>query len=308
MIYDGLNFSGAIETVRTGSGEIVEIYRGLNETNPIFYSNETISGVSPLTFKGLGLPLTDYQIYGNSAGCGEQTKNLLGGLGTSTTTNGVTFTVDSYAGTITANGRATQNTLFIVKLPSDVAGDFYYSGCPAGGATQKYDIYPWDNTTNSRPKDWNGSSTSSADNDFGEGMSQIKVVEGHSTSIVCRVYSGYNAQNLVFRPMLRIPSASKVFEPYGYKIPVTCGGETKNIYLGGYPLNKSGDDADDVQYSTQTLTRRIDPETLQVLETPTTMTITVPQFLTIVGDNTFTVDTTVQPSAISINGNIKQTN
>jgi hypothetical protein len=106
--------------------------------------------------------------------------------------------------------------------------------------------------------------------------------------------------------MLNLGSTALPYEPYGYKLPVTCNGETKNIYIGNYPLNKSGNVADDVQYSTQMLTRRIDPETLAVLATPTTELIAVPQLPTTAGTNTLTVGTTVQPSEVSITGNIKE--
>lgn len=62
------------------------------------------------------------------------------------------------------------------------------------------------------------------------------------------------------------------FEPYGYKIPITCGGETTNIYLDS-PLYEG----DSISLSTAGV------------EIPT-----------VEGENTLTVGTTVQPSAVEI--------
>lgn len=45
-------------------------------------------------------------------------------------------------------------------------------------------------------------------------------------------------------------------EPYGYKIPITCAGQTSNIYLSE-PLHRIGDYADELNYASGTITRRI---------------------------------------------------
>ena len=72
--------------------------------------------------------------------------------------------------------------------------------------------------------------------------------------------------------MLNTGSTALPYEPKGYKIPIICGGQTTNIYIDN-PLG-----ADDILYSTQT-------------------GIQIP---TIVGDNTLSVNTTVQPSEMQI--------
>lgn len=67
MIYKGLNRTGEIETVKAHGGyDVAEVYGSINYQNPIFYSRKTLVGTSPLTFKGLGQPLKDYHIFGET--------------------------------------------------------------------------------------------------------------------------------------------------------------------------------------------------------------------------------------------------
>ena len=81
--------------------------------------------------------------------------------------------------------------------------------------------------------------------------------------------------------------------------------QTVPIYLSD-PLRKqlNGNAADEISYATQTLTRRVDAN-CDPLQTPTTEPITLPTIPTINGQNTLTVDTTVQPSSVSITGRIE---
>lgn len=96
--------------------------------------------------------------------------------------------------------------------------------------------------------------------------------------------------------------APEYYEPYGYKIPISCSGQTNNIYLSA-PLRKAidGTNAVDTLDSTGTLTRNVD-ENGDALVTPTTETIDVPEIPTVQGENTFTVDTDLKPSRIEIHG------
>ena len=91
-----------------------------------------------------------------------------------------------------------------------------------------------------------------------------------------------NANDVVYIYCSRLSSNAKIgvtqgsaivdYEPYGYKIPISCGGETNTIYLDaplydGYSISMAGTG----------------------IEIPTTN-----------GQNTIAVDTTVQPSSIII--------
>lgn len=107
--------------------------------------------------------------------------------------------------------------------------------------------------------------------------------------------------------MLNDGSTALHYEPFGYKIPITCDGQTTPIYIGD-PLRKAidGTDAVDVLSSTGTITREVDAEG-NALSTPTTQTIDVPpEIRTVRGINTLSVGTDLQPSSISITWRIKQ--
>jgi hypothetical protein len=100
--------------------------------------------------------------------------------------------------------------------------------------------------------------------------------------------------------MLNSGSTAKPYEPYGYKIPILINGNTTNIYIGDNPLRKSLDGtAYDTLDSDGTLTQRVDSDG-SVLATPVVTQITMPTFTVTAGANTFDVDTTVQPSEVSL--------
>lgn len=97
-------------------------------------------------------------------------------------------------------------------------------------------------------------------------------VETINDSIFFNYGSGTTTVTTLSQIMLNEGSTALPYEPYGYKFRVICGGQTTNIYIDN-PLG-----ADDILYSTQT-------------------GIQIP---TLVGDNTLSVDTTVQPSEMQI--------
>ena len=149
-------------------------------------------------------------------------KNLLNTTLSSLTVNGITFTVNN-DGTITADGTATANAQIQVPF-SGLYGNVKYTGCPSGGSNNKYDVYPWDRVQNARPKKWDG--TTAAGTDYGNTLEELQIPLGHSCLIVCRVYSGYTASGLVFKPMIVASDVTDAtYEQYE--------GNTYTINLGG---------------------------------------------------------------------------
>lgn len=74
MIYTRLSRTGEIVDVKAhGGGDISEVYGGIGETNPIYYKSRTITGTLPLSYKALGKPLSDYLIEGNTVQDGTPT-------------------------------------------------------------------------------------------------------------------------------------------------------------------------------------------------------------------------------------------
>ena len=141
-------------------------------------------------------------------------KNLLPLTNLSYGGEGITWTIAD-DGTIVANGTAgsSENARIAVKIPSGLSGNFYFSGCPAGGSAQTYDVYPMDYTTEVRPKKWDG--TTEAGTDFGGTSQEIQVPSGHDVRITCRIRAGVTVSNLTFKPMLRLPTDTDgTFAPY----------------------------------------------------------------------------------------------
>lgn len=147
-------------------------------------------------------------------------KNLLEWANPTNTINGVTFTVNS-DGSVLVNGTANggdssfySNTdahgWFTMK-----AGEYVISGCPAGGSSTTYLI---NEVVKGRQDTGNG----------------IKLTLDEDTNIRLRIVirNGYTANNLLFKPMIRLSSiADGTFAPYSNICPITGHSEV-NVYNG----------------------------------------------------------------------------
>jgi hypothetical protein len=144
---------------------------------------------------------------------GHSSKNLLKLESSTQTTAGITYTVNKSNGTVTANGTVTTGQNSYYNIAMDLPeGNYYFYGCPTGGSNSKYDIFPWDNTTAARPKQWDG--TTEAVPDYDMTPKQFKVIAGHSLRLSIRIRSGQTVNNLVFKPMVWDGSiADDTFEP-----------------------------------------------------------------------------------------------
>lgn len=130
--------------------------------------------------------------------------------------NGIDFIIDSQNGTVTLNGTATlnQDTAINLTINPLLNGDFYVSGCPDGGSFQTYDIFVWDDTLKARVKQWDGVAGMESVLNASQ-SNQIKLIQGHVNQIRIRARYGMQFDNMVFVPMIRIPTAPATFEPYG---------------------------------------------------------------------------------------------
>lgn len=304
MIYTGLNRTGEIETVKAHGGyDVAEVYGSMNYQNPIFYSRKTLTGTSPLTFKGLGQPLKDYHIFGETVqdgtpspdypvdvqGVGEKTENL--------------FDKDSpdvvREKSFNQSGNVVGNRYSAITGYIPIKPDTFYSMFPKNGASGWYGVF-YDSEKN-QISTFNVSGG-------GDGTSGQYIYKSPSNAAYARLSvlnTEYYARTMYVEGTEELVLSNII--PYGYKIPVTIGNVTTPIYIGSDPLYRVGDYADEIDFANQRLVRRIDPTTMQPYATPITSAITVPQLTAAVGDNTLTVDTTVKPSAVSITGGIKPT-
>lgn len=137
---------------------------------------------------------------------------------TTQTINGITFTVND-DGTIVVNGTATADASLRLF---DGTGDFInciISGCPSGGTTSTY-YAALSNVT----------ITSLVD----VGTEQVITIENTGRWIYnITIKNGYTANNLVFKPMIRLASeADSTFAPYSNICPITGWTEIEGVRTG----------------------------------------------------------------------------
>ena len=202
------------------------------------WQETTLTGIPPITFAAKGTPLTAYSITGSMQQtgtptptepivpeeCGDKTANLWDEEYTSISSEIM------YRPIYVGEGYFTMSTT-CSQTQSSTATLFFLSGNVSSGA-----------------------STSSTG--VWEGRSLTKQsVDGYVT-VAYRRYVGDNASDpLKNHTMLNTGGTALPYEPYGFKIPVTVGGNTYTVYLSE-PLRKIGDYADVVD-SSGTVTRRV---------------------------------------------------
>ena len=128
------------------------------------------------------------------------------------TLNGVEFTVYTDDGgnviAIKANGQNNGNqSLFILYFTLKDSNTYIVSGCPSGGASSTYEVYA---------NLGNGSVY-----DKGSGA-ETTAVANYNGYVSIAIRAGYNAQNLMFYPMLRLSTESDpTFAPYSNICPIS---------------------------------------------------------------------------------------
>ena len=128
-------------------------------------------------------------------------KNLLP-LATTETQGTIVWTINN-DGTIIANGSSgLSQSQFLITVPNELSGNYYFSGCPSGGSDSTYDIYAIDTNTQEKPKKWDGITQS--DSDIGDTSQEIQIPNGHIIQIICRIKAEQTVNNLIFKPMLRL--------------------------------------------------------------------------------------------------------
>lgn len=284
MIYTGLNNTGEVEAIyghlNGVKSEVSEVYGSIGYNDPIFYSRKTITGTSPLTFKGLGQPLKDYHIYGNSYQDGtpspEQPVEV------------------EYVGDLVESGEHTGK----YKIPITLGGvtQNVYLDEPLYGFGKNNDALSSDGTV----------------------TKYTNIVDLLTARIGFAGVCGSSVRYAVFRVFCsRGPAgvgASNFLKTSNFAynglnaVDVVTWNYTS--YLGVYisaPL-----DIDTVEklkarfqsFYEQTGER---PVLIYPINTATTSTVNVPTLNPTTGNNTLSVDTTVKPSAVSITGNVKPT-
>lgn len=209
-------------------------------------------GAKKFPFYANGQNLTDYTIYGNDGGVGEKTANLFDKNATIDTTTLSWAVIYTVSGLDTSKSY-TLSTNYV--RPSNV---------------QAASLYLATSTSVSSSADgvWSGLSKTKQPDEDGTLLVIIRMDQG--TTDAQPIYD--DVLNGTVLVMLNEGSTALPYEPYGYKIPVGCGGQTTNIYIDS-PL----DGGDSIDYTTsQTAIPTVD------------------------GANSLICDTTVQPSKVSL--------
>lgn len=149
-------------------------------------------------------------------------KNLLQNTASTTTTSGITFTVNA-DGSVTVNGTATSNAYLIVGNVSLIGGVQYaLNGCPSGGGSSTYRLY-WQGVSGNYDEGEGTTYTPSSDTDI-----NIRIV----------IYQGATVENLTFYPMVRYAAETNdTYQQFGY-------GELVFSYLNteiGITIDNDGD-------------------------------------------------------------------
>lgn len=214
----------------------------------------TISGVPPLMFIANGQPLKYWSISGNSGGVGEKTDNIIRDFV-------VNATKLQYAN--------------VLLIDVDITPDTTYSfSCVINDANLR--LYVNENVFKTTSYGKDGTTLKIVIKTLAE-LPDNQKVNGKWIMLKNSISEPVTPE-LSEISMVIGSTVPESYEPYGYRIPVTCGGTTTNIYLNA-PLGEG--------------------ETVTLTETG----IEIP---TLDGTNILSIGTTVQPSEVYIKGKIKE--
>ena len=211
------------------------------------HPTSVFEGVPPFSFISNGEPLVNWIIYGKSGGVGDKTANLYNSKDTSIIRGYVDDNGVSHEST---SGTTSYTENFTAVEPETA----YY----LDGTVGSHRIYYYDENKTFISRSGGMAAT----------VKTFSTIENCKFIQIQFTY-GNNTNDWM---MIEGSTAPAAYEPYGYKIPVTCGGATTNIYIDE-PLTAG--------------------ETVSYADTSTV--IPTSMFL-----NTLSVGTTVQPEKVFI--------
>ena len=207
FIYDSTQGQSAYISLLTDTSTTFTPTKNINNTNCylVIPANRTVSGTLKPQLE-LGSTATAYTPYISDLSTVTVTrcrKNLIPYPYTDTTKtlNGITFTVNS-DGSVTVSGTATAQAHFKLQQSFSLKkGQYFFSGCPTGGAGGTYSLY----LSTSDYKFYKS--------DIGNGIS-INAEDDKIVLIVINIAKDTTVENLVFKPRLELGSTATTYEPY----------------------------------------------------------------------------------------------
>lgn len=187
---------------------------------------QTLTGIPPLTFKADGTPLISWSMLGNGSQSGTPSPQSIimptfCGVRTANLAPPVSAWSDGYvttSGTI-SSANPTNLEKYSPLIPVSGIEKVVFShtnGFPTvGGAWRAIAFYDTNGAFISRP---GGSGSNAISVTTPEGATHCRVM--------CRTYGDYSNY------MLNAGTEPLPYEPYGWKIPITCAGQTVPVYLG----------------------------------------------------------------------------
>lgn len=265
MIYTGLNNTGEVEAIyghlNGVKSEVSEVYGSIDYNDPIFYSRKTITGTSPLTFKGLGQPLKDYHIFGETIqngtpspdypvdvqGVGEKTVNLL-----DMTSQNI---IDKYS--LNKYGSEVQDNFFCITDFLEIEPNTYYTiNITNRGGGSHYSCFYDENKNFISSHRASGVQTEEKYTYLSPNNAKYIRCSLMSITMYPKYAASYMLTNTETIPPEYIPYGSEI-----YRIPVTIGNTTTPIYIGSDPLYRVGEYADEIR-SDGTVVRKVIEQTL----------------------------------------------
>lgn len=206
------------------------------------YPLSTITGVPPLTFRADGRPLTAWSMLGNGQQTGtptpdapiypefvgERTKNLLDNqMLAEVNRNGVKYTKNA-DGSVKMFGTASPSVSFCILM-----GDGATTDSIGGYATPIFKageqiIFSTGTTELLRIRFTDGSYSNASDI-----TPNVPITVRKDIGLVyAQVNNGVTINKTIYPMIRRADISGSKYEPYGYKLPLTCGSQTMPVYLG----------------------------------------------------------------------------
>lgn len=192
------------------------------------YPMRTIEGVPPLTFRSDGKPLTAWSIYGNGQQQGTPTPDnpvMPDFVGVRT---GNMFDDAVYSAYKQTDGtyQGTVNNFYTTHVAPFTQDDV--------GKTYTFTIVVRNTTsTNVRAAANINGTVINGNNLSAAGTTTVTFTVSSVNDYLYLGYGGGGGNQITISDiMLNSGSTALPYEPFGYKIPISCGGETTSVYLG----------------------------------------------------------------------------